>query len=251
MTRYLALGLFLSLLVSSCSWYNQSVMMKTPKDYEFDVLKDSIDNIYKISVDDKLTFRLFANDGFKLIDLTSYTERPFNSALDQLEFPVEFDGQVKLPILGRVQLKGMTVREAEEFLEKEYAAYYNKPFVMLSVLNRRVYIFPGADGAAKVIPLENENTTLLEALAAAGGITSTGKAKEVKLLRGQLSDPEVYHFDLSTIEGVTEADLVLQANDIIYVDPSLNITRETLQEVTPIVSLLTSLVIVIAAINRI
>ena len=147
---------------------------------------------------------------------------------------------MKLPIIGRVSLKGMTVREAELFLEEKYSGFYIKPFLLLNVSNRRVIVFPGAPGDAKVVPLLNDNTTLIEALALAGGISQNGKAKKIKLIRGNLSNPEIYLIDLSTIEGMKQANLVLQANDIIYIEPRLNIAKGVISEITPILSIITT-----------
>ena len=65
-------------------------------------------------------------------------------------------------------------------LEEKYASYYVKPFVLMSVQNKRVIVFPGNAGDAKVIPLLNNNTSLIEALALAGGISDDGKAHKVK-----------------------------------------------------------------------
>ena len=120
---------------------------------------------------------------------------------------------------------------------------------MLNVLNRRVIIFPGSGGGAKVINLQNENMTLMEALAEAGGITNTGKAHKIRLIRGNPKDPEVYHVDLSTIEGIEQGAMVLQGNDIIYVEPVFSFTREILAEVTPILSLVASIISIIGFIT--
>lgn len=67
--------------------------------------------------------------------------------------------------------------------------------------------------------LANDETNVLQALATAGGITNDGKAYKIKLLRGELKNPQVFLFDLSTIEGIKERKMTLQSNDIIYVEP--------------------------------
>jgi len=156
---------------------------------------------------------------------------------------------IKLPIIGRTKLAGLTIREAELMLEEKYAEFYNKPFVMLNVTNRRVIVFPGTGSDASVINLTNNNTTLLEALALAGGI-STGKANRIKLIRGDIKDPQVYLIDLSTIEGMTQANMVIQANDIIYVEPVLKFTRTILAELNPIIGILTSIFLITTLIQK-
>ncbi|MEX0636757.1 MAG: hypothetical protein WD135_08310, partial [Ferruginibacter sp.] len=129
--------------------------------------------------------------------------------------------------------------------------FYNKPFVLLEVTNRRVIIFPGSEGAAKVVSLEYDNTTFMEGLAAAGGISKDGKAYKVKLIRGDLKKPDVYLIDLSTIEGVKQADLVLQANDIIYVETKLRIGRDVMNNILPYLTFITTTILFIELFTRI
>jgi polysaccharide export outer membrane protein len=235
----------LALLLSGCGWLNPSIMLKTSKDYQYTQTPDSSKaEEYKIAPNDILEFSIYSNDGFKLVDLTSLNAANVGYRFDSnIQYLVEADGNVKLPILGRIVISGMTIRETETFLEEKYAAYYVRPYIIMSVSNKRVIVFPGSPGAAKVIPLVNNNTTLIEALALAGGISDDGKARMVKLIRQNKKDKEkhdVYLIDLSKIQGIREASMVLQANDIIYVEPRRRYASRFLQEAAPIISILTS-----------
>jgi len=220
-------------------------MLRTGRNYDFATPPSVPQYQYKIAANDFIQFRIFSNDGFKLIDLSNFTTNVGGAGAIRLQYLVEFDGTIKLPTIGRTPIAGMTLREAEFMLEDIYSKYYNKPFVMLKVDNRRVIIFPGGGGNAKVVNLVNDNTTLLEALALAGGI-STGKAKRIKLIRGDRTDPQVFLIDLSTIEGMKQANMVIQANDIIYVEPVLNVVSTILGELNPIISLFTSLLFIVS-----
>jgi polysaccharide export outer membrane protein len=228
-------------------------MLRTPKNYVFDEYPDSLGYEYKINANDLLEFRLFANDGFILIDVTEGNGGTNNQLLSQnrtsIQYRVEQDGSVKLPVLQNTVLEGMTVIEAERFLEDKYSKFYKKPFVQITVVNQRVIVFPGSEGNAQVIRLINRNTTLLEALALSGGISTRGKAKRVKLIRGLDEKKEVFLIDLSTIEGIEKANMVLQANDIIYVEPVFNVVQELLAEIGPILTLLTSTITLIVVVR--
>lgn len=230
-----------ALVFSSCS-ISPNVMLKTDKDFKFDSIPDEAVLEYRISANDRIEFRLFANDGFKLIDLTSLGDGNNRNMLNRnnIEYLVEHDGKVKLPILGRVPLEGLTIREAEQKLEDLYSEFYNSPFVMIRVVNRRVIVFPGEGGAAKVITLNNNNTTLIEAIAQAGGIMRTGKAKKIKLIRGDLDNPQIYHINLREMKGISDANIIMQANDIVYIEPAPEYTREVIGEIAPVVSLVSS-----------
>ena len=240
-------------VLSGCRFFQPSVMFRTGPGYQYDEFIDSTLSLYRIDVNDRLNFRLYTNDGFKLIEMTATGlgvsgGSGFGGNNLGMSYLVEYDGTVKLPILGRTPVSGMTVRETELLLESEYSKFYNKPFAILEVPNTRVIMFPGSGGSAKVLSLVNQQTTLLEALASAGGISSGGKANKVKIIRGDLQDPSVFLIDLSTIDGMKKADMVLQANDIIYVEPQFRLASEVLSEITPVLALISSIFTISATI---
>jgi polysaccharide export outer membrane protein len=245
--RKLLLLLGIALFFSGCGWLNPNIMLKTPKGFQYTKFPDSISTKeYRLSPNDIIEFNIYSNDGFKLIDLTSLNSA--NSSYrfqSSLAYQVESDGYCKLPIIGRTKLNGYTIKETELMLEGMYSAYYVKPFVLMKVLNNRVIVFPGSAGDAKVIPLVNNNTTLIEAIALAGGIAEDGKARMVKLIRENKDKHDVYLIDLSKIQGIKEASMVVQANDIIYVEPRRRISSKVVQEIAPIVTILTSIFLVV------
>jgi polysaccharide export outer membrane protein len=196
---------------------------------------------YKIAANDLLQIEVYSNNGEKIIDPFAEKE---NTESNNNNYLVEFDGSIKVPMLGRISMAGQTIREAEVFLENKFKNYIVDPFVTLKILNHRVIIFPGGEGSqAVVVSLDNPNTTVLEALAKAGGIND-GKAKKIKLIRGDLKNPTVYHINLSTVEGMTQANMVLQANDIIYVEPRAKVPEKIALQITPYISLLTAAILI-------
>ena len=238
--RFFKYFLLLSLAFwfSSCKVFRSNLMLKTPKDYTYDKIADSLSKQdYKIDANDLVNIRIFANDGFKIVDLATSTQI---SRFIELDYVVNRDGTCKLPLVGRVKLAGLSVREATEYLEQIYADYYVKPFVFMSIINKRVIVFPGNGGVAKVLNLTNNNTTVIEALALTGGISEDGKAYKVKLIRNQGDKPKVYLMDLSKIEGIAVGNTVVLAHDIIYVEPRYRLARTLVAEITPIVSLIST-----------
>jgi polysaccharide export outer membrane protein len=216
-------------------------MLKTEKDFQFSKFSDSLilEN-YKIAPNDELSLRVFANDGFKLIDIT--TQANVNFARNTIDEIVDNEGMIKLPLIGRKKISGLTLRQAQAFLEKEYESQYIKPFIQLRIINKRVIVFPGTVGSARVVNLVNNNTTLFEAIAMAGGISTDGKAYRIKLIRRTSPEdkPEVFLIDLSTIEGIKAGNTTVLANDIIYVEPRPRFGQKVLQEITPYLAILTT-----------
>ena len=208
-----ALILTFIVVLSGCN--NRSIMFKTGLKYEYDDLKNLPESKqYRIGINDQLSIRVSPNKGAAILESGGNIGVPNDNVV------VEFDGTAKLPQLGSVAVEGLTVREAELMLEELYRQFFVDPFVKLNIPNKRVILFPGNNGSARIITLSNQNTTLLEAIAAAGGVGSNGKAHKVKLIRkDDAGTPHVYLIDLSKIEGVTYANIVLQGNDIVYIEP--------------------------------
>lgn len=238
------------LLLSSCKVFRSNLMLKTPKDYSYDRLVDSLSRLdYKIAPNDAISYRVLTNDGFKLVNITTEASNFVNFPL--IEARVELDGSSKLPLIGSVKLAGLTIAEAEKVLEDKYAEFYVKPFVNLRITNKRIIVFPGAAGDAKVLPMTNNNTTIMEALAMAGGISDDGKAYKVKLIRNTPGEqPKVYLMDLSKISGLAAANTQVQAYDIIYVETRYRPLRTINNEIAPVLTLLTTAVILISLFSR-
>jgi polysaccharide export outer membrane protein len=147
-------------------------MLKTHKEYVYDSIPETPVAEYRVSINDVIQFRLYANDGFKIIDLASGTSAGTTNASANavsrgsfISYLVQENGAVRLPIIDEVVILGLTKEEAESVLEEAYSAYYKQPYVQLEITNKRVIIFTGNGGNASVIPLTNTNTTLMEAVA--------------------------------------------------------------------------------------
>lgn len=244
--RYIFICLGLGVVLSSCKVMRSNLMLKTPKDYKYDELVDSLAlRDYRVAPNDEILYFVFTNDGFKLIDLATQVNTGFKASINTI---VETDGMIKMPLVGRVFVEGLTIKELQLLLEEKYSEFYVKPYVEVRVSNKRVIVFPGSGGSAKVLPLTNNNTTVMEALAAAGGIVEDGKAYKVKLIRNSKKPggkPMVYLMDLSTIDGLSAANSIVQANDIIYVEPRYKPLATFNKEVLPLVTTITGVILII------
>ena len=246
---YIEMRFFLVFVVaitffSSCT-INKNVMFKTDQDYVFDQ-PDSLTKDYRISPNDILMIRVFANDGASIINATASEENRGVTSLQNsaLTYMIDPEGKVKLPEVGEVELAGRTIEEAETFLELEYDEFHNDSFTQIRVMNNRIIVFPGSGGDAQVITLQNNNTTVIEALARAGGIADRGDASKVKLIRSTDEGDKIFGMDLSTIDGIQFAQMTVQANDIIYVEPVPEIASEVFKDVLPYVEIITSIALV-------
>lgn len=218
-----------------------------------DALKQEIQSAeanYRIQKNDLLSLEVYTNQGEKIVDpnLESFDqETQRNQTSVQGAYLVDISGLVKFPLIENIKLEGLTIRQAEEILEKEYAKFYQQPYVILKFNNKRVVIL-GAPGG-QVIPLLNENTRLTEIIALAKGINNDAKAHNIRVLRQE----KTFILDLSTIKDYLKNDIIIMPGDIIYIEPIRRPLSEGIREYGPIISIITtigSLVIVIITLNK-
>lgn len=243
--RKLATSLALSILFVGCT-VNQDLMFRSGADYAYEKLNETTNEAYRLAPNDRLQLQLFSNRGQRLMAMTAGSveenrgDNLFQQQRAMFTYRVELDGTVELPEVGAVKLAGLTLDEAEQTIEAAYESEYVDPYALLQVVNNRVLVFPGEAGQATVITLQNQNTTVIEALAQAGGIRQRGRSKQIKLIRQRGDENLVYHMDLSTVEGLKDARIIVQANDIIYVDSNPQVVREVLADVSPLAQLVTT-----------
>ncbi len=223
-------------------------MFKVPKDFSYASFKPN-EKEYIIHPFDKLNVKIFYNNGAQLIDLNQQTNIQQTNIQQVIEYNVEYDSLVKLPYLGYVKLAGLTIRKAEEVLENKYKNFIVEPFVKIEVTNKRIIVFTAGASTGKVLSMKNDNYTLIEALAESGGISDFTKSYKIKLLRGNLNNPEVYLFNLQKLQNMKDCNFVLQANDIIYVEARPRYVSKLLVEITPYLSLLSSALIIYSIFN--
>ena len=192
MIKQIVLFVTMALLATSCKFLNPSQMLKAPKDYQYEPLPKTKELETRLNPNDQLSMILLTNDGFKLLDLVGEDRIGNNQLANTIAYRVEFDGLVNIPILGRVKLGGLTMREAEMFLEEEFAKYYIQPFVMLRITNRKVMVFNGSDGQAQVVQLVDENTNLLRVIAQVAELLKQVERTTLKLLEESLASPKCF-----------------------------------------------------------
>jgi polysaccharide export outer membrane protein len=221
-------------------------MFRTKYNYPFDDLSKIPPTLeYKIGINDNIDIQVTPNKGSMLLEGTSVTNTGNNTSSGRtLSAIVEYDGTVKLPVLGRIQVKNLTQREAELMMEERYKEIFIDPYVKITISNKRVILFPGSSGSARVVNLVNQNTTLTEVIAMSGGVSGDAKANRVKLIRGNPDNPEIYLIDLSTIEGMKKGNIVLQGNDIVYIEPRNDYIINFTTRVTPYLGALSLFILI-------
>lgn len=236
----------LLLLMSSCKVFYPNIMFQQ-KDYQyFELAQKQIDE-YVIQKGDQFSLSVYSRDGFRLIDILSGRNTYGQGSGGGGGFLVDNEGFAKLPIIGEFYVNGYTESELERILEEKYSNLFVDPYVILTVSNRRAFVFKGS--SASVVSLNEAPTNLFEVIARTGGISNDLKSYKIKVIRGDLKNPQITLIDLSSLEGMRNADLIVQSNDIIYIEPRRRILSDALRELSPVLAWASTILTTIALIK--
>lgn len=243
------------LLFSSCANFNSNILFKIPKksSFAYDSIPLEPEEDFKLAPGDRFSFLFGTNNGEKIIlnqsgvssqglndESNNQMRMQMQNQNNQITYLVRQDGKANLPLLGDIVVAGKTILALENEIKTLLSENYIAPFVQIRVTNQRVIIFPGK-GDAQVIGLSNANTSLLEVIALAGGIRDEARSNSIRLMRKiSPTKREIYKIDLSTIQGLKNAQMIVQSNDYIYIDFKPRLASSILQEIGPWLSLITT-----------
>ena len=134
--------------------------------------------------------------------------------------PVRPDGKISLPLLDDVQAAGLTPEELQTSLKKRLAEYVESPelSVIVKEVNSRTFSVVGKVNAAGEFKL-NGTTTIVEALARAGGLAEFASPSRMFVLRrnGPAVQRIAYNYRKYVLNGHRQAPLYLQPGDVVVV----------------------------------
>ena len=134
---------------------------------------------------------------------------------------VNQDGSITLPLVGRVQVAGITTSEAEQVIAgKLRQKYLQSPQVSVSVktYGKRITV-SGAVGSPRVL-VDDGNTTLSQAIANAGGVADIGNSDRVHVARSIDQHVQDDLYNLDDVHAGKVTDPLLHGGDIVVVERS-------------------------------
>ena len=149
--------------------------------------------------------------------LSSGGQRAYTNRVGDEGILIGADGLVNLPLIGLIKISGLTETQAAQTLIQEYKKYLRNPYVAVKILNQRLFVLGEVEKPGTVL-VTNGTMSLFEALATSGDITDDAKRTNIKIIRGNLRNPEVREVDLTDLSSIRLSSLILQPNDIVYVE---------------------------------
>ena len=158
---------------------------------------------------------------------------------------VDVNGDIQFPTLGRIHVKGMTRIQLQDSIKNKLieGGYMNEPMVDVRFMNFRVFVLGTADGG-RVLNIDNERCTFLEALAMAGGLNQFTKRDKIAVMREENGKIVTHFLDPRSTDVFYDPYFLLQQNDIIitqsfrrlYAQNALNTSLNILTAITSLAS---------------
>ena len=227
--KRLLLLLALPLLVASCTSYKNVPYLQNPEavnDFEETLpLYDA-----KIMPKDLLSIMVNTTDPKAATPFNLTVQTPINAALTNIstttqptmqQYLVNNKGEIDFPVIGRLEVGGLTKNEAEDLIRERLKPYLKEsPIVTVRMANYKISVL-GEVARPGSFTIGNEKVNVLEALAMAGDMTIYGVRDNVKLIREDVNGKrEIINLNLNNAEVVTSPYYYLKQNDIIYVTPN-------------------------------
>ena len=137
------------------------------------------------------------------------------------QYLVSNEGTIDFPVLGKLNVGGMTKSEAEGMIREKLMPYLKEvPIVTVRMANYKISVL-GEVARPGTFTVNNEKVNVLEALAMAGDLTIWGMRDNVKLVREDAQGKrEIVLLDLTKADLIASPYYYLQQNDILYVTPN-------------------------------
>ncbi len=131
---------------------------------------------------------------------------------------VDLEGNVDLPVVGKVQVEGLTIAEIKSKISELIKPYLKDVVVNVRFLNFKITV-AGEVNNPGMIRLTNKRTTILEAIGIAGDLTSYANRTNILIVREEDGVRTYQRLNLQDFEVFSSPYFYVQQNDFIYVEP--------------------------------
>ena len=145
-----------------------------------------------------------------------------NLSQDAYYYTVDSKGDIDFPVVGKIQVAGLTREEIAEKVRKSLvdASLVKDPTITVSLSNLH-YSMMGEVAKPGQYAIEDEKVTILDAISKAGDLTIQGRRNDVMVLRQENGHQKIYKIDFCSGKDIFSSPAYyLQQNDVVYVTPN-------------------------------
>lgn len=162
-------------------------------------------------------------------------------------YVIDKNGEINLPVVGKVNLEGLTVEQAQSAIQGKVDNYVQGAVVSCKMVNYKISVL-GEVNRPGTYTFYQPCVSLFELLAVAGDLTYYGNRERVKIIRKTISEDIIYTVDLRNVEILQDKNMYLQPGDVVYVEPNKN-TKALSTLNIPLTTISNSLVVLTSVIS--
>ena len=178
--------------------------------------------------------------GYRIAPMDTVSVKVFKMPDLSGDYEVDLTGQLSMPLIGNVGAADLTTAQLDEALTHRLGEkYLENPDVSVTLKSssRRNLTVDGAVNRAGAFPI-NGPTTLMQAVALAGGTSPDANARRVAIFRTIGGQRQAAAFDLTSIRRGENPDPEVYAGDIVVIDgSSVKAVQKQLLNSLPILSI--------------
>ncbi len=133
-------------------------------------------------------------------------------------YTIDEEGFIELPLIGKIELRNLTVDEAKAVLQTELDKYVNQTTIIVKLSNFNLTVL-GEVNHPGMFKVYQQQINLFEAISLAGNMTNFAKNNAVKIIRQTDNGSEIVTVDMGSADILSSPYYYLKPNDIIYVEP--------------------------------
>ena len=136
-------------------------------------------------------------------------------------YVVDNDGQIDFPVLGPINVAGLTRWELSELIKKRLVddGLLSDAVVTVEFMNFKVSVI-GEVNNPGTFNIEGDKVTVLQAISLARDLTIFGERENVTIIRERDGKRTMYEINLCDVSMFDSPAYYLQQNDVVYVQPS-------------------------------
>jgi len=220
------LYLMLLVLISSCQSRNLAYFSDIETNAEISQSMPEIPEV-KIGPDDILSITVTTinpeanalfNTGEVIEQGATVNYNNTRSNLYREGYLVDNKGNIDFPVIGLVNVSGLTRTEAKVVLKEKLIKVVKDPIINIRFLNYRITVV-GEVNRPDTFTIPSEQITIFQALGMAGDMTAFGKRENVLVMREEGGKLNLKRLDLNKKDVLASSYFYLQPNDVVYVEP--------------------------------
>lgn len=143
-------------------------------------------------------------------------------------YVVDNDGKIDFPVLGTLEVAGLTRWELSEMIKKELISQklLSDAVVTVEFMNFKVSVI-GEVSSPGTYTIQGDKVTVLQAISMARDLTIFGERENVCVIREREGERTIYEINLCDVDLFKSPAYYLQQNDIVYVQPNKNKARQS------------------------